>query len=217
MQIFPAWSNALSKIIFAGLLLALPAVAAVAMIAVRSDFFTGKRYAREQPVQFSHQHHVGRLGLDCRYCHGGAETAAFAGIPATDVCMTCHSQVWKDSPMLEPVRRSLESGQPLRWLRVNRVPDYVYFDHSIHVRQGVGCVVCHGRVDRMALTYPEHAFQMQWCLQCHREPADFLRPREYVFSMDWKPDEPQRQLGQRLLAQYGIAVPQLDDCTICHR
>lgn len=207
----------LAKAAFVCLLLALPAIAGIAMAIVRSDFYTREWFSPPQPVQFSHRHHVRDVGLDCRYCHHTAETNAYAGIPATEVCMTCHSQLWTDSPMLAPVRRSMQNGEPLRWNRVNRVAEFVYFDHSIHVQNGVGCETCHGRVDTMALAYPEHTFHMQWCLHCHRNPEQFIRPKEHIFTMGWKPDEPRRQLGRRLVEHYDIAVKQLDDCTICHR
>jgi hypothetical protein len=171
--------------------------------------------AREQPVQFSHKHHVGGIGIDCRYCHTSVETASTAGIPPTETCMTCHSQIWAESPMLEPVRASWRSGRSLEWTRVHDLPDFAYFDHSIHVNKGIGCVTCHGRVDRMPLMWRVERLHMEWCLDCHRHPERHIRPREQVFSMTWVSSEDQRTLGERLVKEYG--VQKLTDCYVCHR
>ena len=133
---------------------------------------------REQPIPFSHAHHVGGLGIDCRYCHTSVETSSFAGIPPTKTCMNCHSQIWSTSPTLEPVRESFRTGVSIQWTRVNDLPDYVYFNHSIHVNKGIGCESCHGRVDRMPLTWQENSLQMDWCLDCHRDPGKHIRPRD---------------------------------------
>ncbi|MEX0618007.1 MAG: cytochrome c3 family protein [Pseudohongiellaceae bacterium] len=217
MQIFPPWSNAIARTGLVGIVLFLPLLAAVAIAVVRSDFYTGEHMAPEQPVQFSHRHHIQEVGLDCRYCHTGVETGEFAGIPTTYTCMTCHSQIWNESPMLEPVRQSIINDQPLRWQRVNNLPDHVYFDHSIHINKGVACTVCHGDVSQMALTYAEHPLHMRWCLDCHRRPEDFIRPRETIFESDWRPEEAQREVGLRLVEEYGISRGHLDDCTVCHR
>ena len=146
-------------------------------------------------MPFSHEHHVRGLGIDCRYCHTSVEKSSFAGIPPTETCMTCHSQIWTDSPMLEPVRTSLRTNTPIRWNRVHDLPDYVYFNHGIHVQKGVGCVSCHGRVDQMPLTWKAEPMTMEWCLSCHRNPEKHLRPREEVFNMDWVPPEDQVDAG----------------------
>lgn len=183
----------------------------------RSPYATGAGVAPRQPVPFSHEHHVGGLGIDCRYCHTSVETSSFAGIPPTETCMTCHSQLWTHAEMLEPVRDSLSSGKPLRWLRVDDLPDFVYFNHSIHINKGVGCVSCHGRVDRMPLTWQANTLFMSWCLECHRAPERFVRPREHVFDMAWKPAEDQSALGRNLVEQYHIRVGKLTDCYVCHR
>jgi hypothetical protein len=172
---------------------------------------------RSQPVPFSHKHHVSGIGIDCRYCHVGVEENAFAGLPTTAICMNCHAQIWADSPMLEPVRQSFRTGQPLHWTRVHDLPDFVYFNHSIHVRKGVGCVTCHGRVDQMPLMRQAESLQMEWCLECHRNPQRFIRPVENVFQMDWGPAVPQEKLGAELVRRYDIRVRQLTDCSICHR
>ncbi|HUH94341.1 MAG TPA: cytochrome c3 family protein [Casimicrobiaceae bacterium] len=170
----------------------------------------------EQPVPFSHKHHVGDDGIDCRYCHTSVETSAFAGIPPTTTCMTCHSQIFNDAPMLAPVRESLRTGAPLRWNRVYDLPDFAYFNHSIHIAKGIGCVTCHGRVDEMPLMWRNEALEMQWCLGCHRDPDPYLRPRDRVFDMDWQPAS--ATLGATLHRAYHIrSSNQLTNCSICHR
>jgi hypothetical protein len=181
----------------------------------RSDYVTEVGVPRDQPVPFSHKHHVGDVGIDCRYCHTSAETSAFAGIPPTETCMSCHSQLFTDSPMLEPVRASFRNGTPIRWTRVHELPDYVYFNHSIHMNKGVGCSTCHGRVDQMPLLWRASRLQMEWCLECHRAPERFVRPRDQVFNMEWQPPADQLSLGQRLVKEYQIQ--KLTDCYTCHR
>ena len=171
----------------------------------------------EQVVPFSHKHHVGDDGIDCRYCHTSVETSAFAGIPPTHTCMTCHSQLFTQEPVLAPVVQSLRSGEPIRWKRIHDLPDFVYFNHGIHVAKGVGCEECHGRVDRMPLTWRVAPLTMQWCLDCHRNPEMHVRPVEHVFDMGWKPSEDQRTLGRRLVAAYHIHTSTLTDCSTCHR
>jgi len=172
--------------------------------------------AVNQPVPFSHRHHVGELGLDCRYCHSTVETSAYAGMPATSTCMTCHSQLYRDQPMLSPVVKSWQTHVPLQWNRVDQLPDFVYFNHSIHVAKGVGCVSCHGRVDRMPLMRRTESLSMSWCLQCHRQPQKFLRPRSKVFDMAWQPEH-QQSLGMALMKRYAIHASRLSDCSVCHR
>ena len=142
-----------------------------------------------QPIPFSHEHHVAGLGIDCRYCHTSVEVSATAGIPPTATCYNCHKLIWKDSPMLEPVRSSFRTGEPIHWTKIHDLPDFAYFDHSIHVAKGVGCAECHGRVDKMALMRSEHALQMRWCIECHRNPEAHLRPKEEVFNMKWKAED----------------------------
>src|SRR5512146_3111833 len=153
----------------------------------RSPYTNYAGVNRIQPVPFSHQHHVSGLGIDCRYCHTSVEVSSFAGIPPTKTCMNCHSQIWTTAPMLAPVRQSFQSGRSLVWTRGNDLPAYVYFDHSIHLKKGVGCYSCHGPVDRMALMLPYATLQMEWCLNCHRAPEKFLRPRDEVFNMSYQP------------------------------
>ena len=169
----------------------------------------------DQPVPFSHKHHVSDDGIDCRYCHTTVETSWFAGIPPTQTCMNCHSQIWAQSPVLEPVRQSFATGEPIRWNRVHNLPDFVYFDHSIHVQKGIGCSSCHGRVDEMPLTWKTQPLDMSWCLDCHQNPAHFVRPQDQVFNMAWQPPANQDELGRQLVEAYHIESK--ISCSTCHR
>jgi hypothetical protein len=169
----------------------------------------------EQVVPFSHKHHVQDDGIDCRYCHTSVEKSSFAGLPPTATCMTCHSQIFTDAPPLAPVIESYREGKPLHWKRIYKLPDFVFFNHSIHIHKGIGCVSCHGRVDQMPLTWRAEPMTMQWCLNCHRAPERFVRPREHVFDMEWKPKEKQSVLGERLVKEYHIQSK--TDCSTCHR
>jgi len=171
----------------------------------------------EQIVPFSHKHHVGDIGIDCRYCHTAVEQSAFAGIPPTHTCMTCHSELFTQQPMLAPVVQSFASGDSLQWNRIHDLPDFVYFNHSIHIAKGVGCATCHGPIDRMPLTWRVAPLTMQWCLDCHRAPEKYLRPVERVFDMAWRPSGDQLALGRRLVAAYHIHKSSLTDCSTCHR
>lgn len=217
-QIFPRSANAWSKASIGALLFFLVGLGWAVLVLQRSDFVTAANQFKEQPVQFSHQHHVGGIGIDCRYCHATVEIAASAGIPPTKTCINCHSQIWSDSPYLEPVRASFREDRPLRWVRVHDLPDFVYFNHSIHVAKGVGCETCHGRVDRMPLMLQTASLQMEWCLDCHRRPERYVRPRSEVFTMGYVPAESQAVLGPRLVQEHGIDVTgRLTDCSICHR
>jgi hypothetical protein len=183
-----------------------------------SGYYTGQNDFIDQPIQFSHAHHVGGMGIDCRYCHTSVEEAAFAGIPPTKTCMNCHSQIWATAPILEPVRASFRDNTPLQWTRVHDLPDFVYFDHSIHIAKGVGCATCHGPVDRMPLMYQYANLTMKWCLDCHRDPGPNLRPREEVFNMNWQRPADDPELGARLIQDYNIgSVAQLTSCSTCHR
>jgi hypothetical protein len=188
------------------------------LVYTRSSYGTGAGLAVVQPVPFSHQHHAGVLGIDCRYCHTAVERSAFAGIPPTKTCMNCHSQMWVGSQMLAPVRESYQTGEPLHWRRVYSLPGFVYFDHSIHVHNGIGCSSCHGRIDEMPFTAAAHTLLMEWCLDCHRDPAAQVRPRAEVFNMAYQPPDDQRALGAKLVKQYGIKPPaRITSCTTCHR
>ena len=185
---------------------------------VRSSYLTRQDLQLDQPVPFSHRHHAGQLGIDCRYCHDTVEYAASAGYPPTHTCMTCHSQLWTNADALAPVRASLANGTPIAWNRVHDLPDFVYFNHSIHVKKGVGCETCHGRVDRMPLMLQRNSLQMEWCLNCHRDPAQFLRPRDEIVTMGYRPAGDQREIGERLMKEYKVAdVRHLTSCSVCHR
>ncbi len=220
-QIFHRSTNTLAKLsIFGGLFILAFVAWAVAEIN-RSSWNTGAFVEREQPVQFSHKHHTGDDGIDCRYCHTSVETSSSAGLPPTKTCMNCHSQIWNDSPYLEIVRQSWRDNKPIEWTRVHDLPDYAYFNHSIHVAKGVGCNTCHGPVDDMALVYQARSLQMEWCLECHREPERFLRPKSEVFNMRWREENrtaAELAEGRRLKEQYAVrhkAVMQ--SCSTCHR
>jgi cytochrome c7-like protein/class III cytochrome C family protein len=214
-QIFHRSTNTLSKVSIYGAVFILSAVSYAAYLIGKSSYFTEVNVAREQPVPFSHRHHAGELGIDCRYCHTSVEESSFAGLPPTATCMTCHSQIWANSPMLEPVRASYRTDQSLEWTRVNALPDFVYFNHSIHINKGIGCVTCHGPVDQMPITWRANTLQMEWCLDCHRQPERYVRPREYVFSMDYIPPVDQLAQGRKLAEDYKIR--RLTNCSTCHR
>lgn len=216
-QVFPASANGIARFVIWGVFAGLLAAVVVAIALPRSGFETGMANASAQPVPFSHKHHVGQLGLDCRYCHDGVETSSSAGLPATEVCMTCHSQLFTGAEMLAPVRASLASGQPLQWQRVNSVPDFVYFNHSIHIAKGVACETCHGEVDTMPLMQQAHSLTMGWCLDCHRDPEPHLRPPQDVFARHWKPPDDIAQIRRSLIGLLDIDHDTMTDCYVCHR
>jgi hypothetical protein len=217
-QIFRPSANTLSRlsIFVAGLLGVGLVVGAYAFN--QSPVVTKVNLVIDQPVAFSHEHHVRALGIDCRYCHTSVEKGAFAGMPPTYTCMSCHSQVWGQAPMLAPVRASLASNEPMKWNRVHDLPDFVYFDHSIHVNKGVGCVSCHGQIDKMPLAWKAEPMTMQWCLDCHRAPEQHLRPLDKIVDTDWKAED-QLALGRQLVKDYKIdqALDRLTNCSTCHR
>ena len=214
-QIFHRSTNTLARVSIFGAIFIVGALTWVAATVYRSSYFTDVGDAKEQPVMFSHKHHVNGLGLDCRYCHSSVEESAFAGIPPTETCMTCHSQIWLDSPMLEPVRASYRDDQPLVWNRVHDLPDFVYFNHSVHLTKGIGCTTCHGQVDQMPLTWKANSLYMEWCLDCHRNPEKYVRPVEEVFNVRWRPPSDQLEQGKRLVEEYNI--DSLTYCSTCHR
>jgi hypothetical protein len=216
-QIFAARSNPMARMSIVGAVLLLIAGGWCTHAIYWSPYTTRVGIPREQPVPFSHQHHVAGLGIDCRYCHTSVESAPFAGVPPTETCMTCHSQLWTDAPLLAPVRQSLAQNRQLKWNRVHDLPDFVFFNHSIHVSKGVGCSTCHGPVDRMPLVWQEHTLYMKWCLECHRQPAKFIRPKEEVYNMAWNPPTEQLKTGQVLATRYQVNTRQLTDCSMCHR
>lgn len=216
-QIFHPSMNTISRVSIFGAVFMLCAVLLIVGLVVRSPYVTEAGVIRSQPIPFSHQHHVAEAGIDCRYCHQSVETDAYAGMPSTEVCMDCHSQLWADSEMLAPVRESFRSGKPLAWTRVHDMPDFVYFNHAIHINKGVGCETCHGRVDRMPLMWREHTLHMEWCLECHRHPEKFLRPEDAVFTLGWQPsaDSPS---GEELLRAFSLnSMESKTNCWTCHR
>ena len=182
----------------------------------RLDYVSDVGNPKAQPVPFSHKHHVTGIGIDCRYCHTTVEQAAFAGIPPTETCMTCHSMLWEEAPILEPVRASFRDNVPLQWTRIHDLPDFVYFKHDIHVNKGIGCQTCHGQVDQMPLMMKANTLNMEWCLECHRDPAQFIRPQAEVFNMLWRAPDDQDVQGPKLVKEYGVRTSQLTDCSICH-
>jgi hypothetical protein len=217
-QVFPKSANPWSKASLIFLLFLVVLVGWTILTLQRSDFVTTANEYIEQPVQFSHQHHAGGIGIECRYCHTSVEVSPSAGIPPTKTCINCHSQIWNTAPYLEPVRASYRDNTPLNWIRVHDLPDFVYFNHSIHIRKGVGCETCHGRVDRMPLIRQVQSLQMEWCLDCHRDPARFVRPLDAITTMGYQPATAQSELGPRLVRDYKIAgVEELTSCSICHR
>ncbi len=231
MQIFHRSSNVIARAsIYAGIF-TLAGVLWACIQFQRSPYVTYAGIARPQPAPFSHEHHVAAIGIDCRYCHTSVETSSFAGIPPTKTCMNCHSQIWTNAAYLEPVRESFRSGKSLVWNRVNDLPNFVYFDHSIHVTKGVGCNTCHGPVDRMPLMFNYASLEMEWCISCHRAPEKNLRPREQVFNMryqqpttdlpvmvDGKSFTHQIDLGKYLVTKYQVrSVMDITSCSTCHR
>jgi hypothetical protein len=215
-QIFARSANSLAKVSIAAVLLAVSGAVWAAYKINGGAFVTDVGVAKDQPVPFSHKHHVGDDGVDCRYCHTSVETSAVAGIPPTETCMSCHSQIWTNAAILEPVRASYRTGQSLAWTRIHDLPDFVYFNHSIHINKGIGCSTCHGRVDQMPLTYKVNTLYMQWCVECHRNPENHVRPRNQVFNIAYETPAPnQSEIGPRLVAEYHIQ--KLTDCVTCHR
>jgi hypothetical protein len=214
-QAFSRKANLYARFSILGGALGLTGLGLAAFIWARSPNVTHVGEPVQQPIQFSHKHHVADDGIDCRYCHTTVETSAFAGMPTTETCMGCHSQIWTQTPELEPVRVSYQTGRPIQWNRVHDLADFVYFDHSIHVQKGVGCSTCHGQVDEMPLTSKAESLQMSWCLDCHRDPSRYVRPREEVFNMSWQPPSNQDEVGRQLVQQY--VIESLMNCSTCHR
>jgi hypothetical protein len=217
-QIFPRSANVYSKVIIVLVVLLICFAGWTTYAVFWSPYTTYVDVPLEQPVPFSHKHHVGDDGIDCRYCHTSVEKSSFADIPSTQICMTCHSQLWTEAPVLAPLRRSLTAREPIAWNRVNDLPDFVYFDHSIHIAKGVGCSTCHGAVDQMPLIWRTQTLYMKWCLDCHRAPQNFVRPHSELFNLDWKPPPDQAVRGGRLVRQYHIdTTGRLTNCSVCHR
>lgn len=213
-QIFKPSTNTLARVSLFGAVFFIAASLWIVAELNRSAWATREGVIRKQPIPFSHDHHVAAMGIECLYCHTSVEDSAFAGIPPTATCMNCHRLIWNESPMLEPVRESFRTGNPIEWVRVNDLPDFVYFNHSIHIAKGVGCVTCHGRVDRMPLMKQASSLQMEWCLDCHRSPEDYVRPRSEIYNMEWVAED-QVALGAQLVAEYEIESRL--SCSACHR
>lgn len=217
-QIFRPRANSIAKLSIVLLVLLGGAASAFAAAFFRSSYTTGIEVAREQPVPFSHNHHVAGLGIDCRYCHTSVEKAAFAGIPPTRTCMTCHSQVWTEAPVLEPVRESWRTDKALAWTRVHDLSDFAYFNHKIHVNKGIGCSTCHGHVENMQLTFKTSTLLMEWCINCHKNPEPYLREQKDIFNQQWEAPANQAEIGKRLREEYRIPNRQLlMSCSTCHR
>ncbi len=223
-QIFHRRANAIARATILGAVAAIGALGWAATEIDTSPYLTHQRVVRDQPVPFSHEHHVRGLGLDCRYCHTGVEDSHFAGIPPTKTCMTCHSKIWSDQPILQPLRDSWNTGVPLQWTRVHDLPDFAYFQHDIHIHKGISCYTCHGQVNEMPLMFRSATLQMEWCLRCHREPEKYLRPREEIYNPQFTvnsdvqaryttPDikvTDQESLGKELIRLYHIPTMRLD-------
>ena len=237
-QIFHPAANAVAKGSIFGAVFIIAAAAWVFATLDVSPYYTEQDVSRAQPVPFSHEHHVNGLGIQCLYCHTSVKESAFAGIPPTKTCMTCHSQIWTNAAMLEPIRQSWAEQKPIQWTRVHKLPDFVYFNHSIHVAKGIGCASCHGQVDKMPLMYQANTLRMGWCLDCHRHPEKNIRPREQVFNMNYDPStdedlakelgvskedaknkyaDSQDELGKFLVEKYHVHKEQLTNCYVCHR
>ncbi|MBI3202685.1 MAG: cytochrome c3 family protein [Polyangiaceae bacterium] len=209
---FPRWANKTRQL--AGVVIGVAPVYLTALVWYGfSPKTTDAGYQPKQPVAYSHALHAGQLGIDCRYCHNTVDRAAHAASPPTETCMNCHARIRKDSDLLAPIRQSASSGEPVQWVKVHDLPDYVYFNHSAHVTRGVGCVSCHGRVDRMAEVSQVESLSMGWCLTCHRDPAPHLRPPSEATNMSWQAPSP--TFGAEFKKANNINPP--EDCSACHR
>jgi hypothetical protein len=215
-QVFHRSANTISRVSLFVIVFGLATLLAAAYAIDRGSFNTDVRVAKDQPIPFSHKHHVTDDGIDCRYCHTSVETAPYAGLPATEICMSCHSQIWSNATMLEPLRESFRTNQSIAWTRIHDLPEFVYFNHSIHLKKGIGCATCHGRVDQMPLMMKVNTLNMNWCVECHRNPEKYIRPREEVFNMAYQaPSDQLTRVGPELVKKYH--VQKLDDCYTCHR
>jgi hypothetical protein len=220
-QIFNRSANTIAKATIVGAVLLGGLIFYGITVFARSSYLTGVALDRAQPVQFSHKHHTGDDGIDCRYCHTAVETSSSAGMPPTQTCMNCHQQIWSDSPYLEIVRASYRDNKPIQWERVHDLPDYVYFNHSIHVAKGVGCTSCHGQIDEMPAVHQVNTLQMEWCLSCHREPEKYLRPRAEIYNHNYPGANltaESLEKGRQLKAEYKVRGEEmLTACSTCHR
>ncbi len=216
-QLFPKSANSLAPASIAAIVLVAGGAVGSLLALDYAGFNQRRGETLEQPVPFSHEHHVSGLGIDCRYCHTAVEKSASAGVPPTATCYNCHKLVWNEAPMLEPVRSSYRTGQPLEWNKVHDLPDFTYFNHSIHVAKGIGCATCHGPVQEMRLMRSAQPIQMRWCLDCHRNPEKYIRPKEEIYNMTWKAQD-QETLGRELVEKYKVRPPaEITSCGTCHR
>jgi hypothetical protein len=217
-QLFPPRSNIISRISILAILILLAVVTAGLVWYTHSPTFTKVGVPIPQPVNFPHNLHTAALGLNCRYCHAGVDQSSFADLPPAETCMSCHSQIKKDAASLQPIRDSYNNGTAIQWNRVNNLPDYVYFNHQIHVAKGVGCETCHGRMDQVTTAVRVKYFYMTTCTDCHDNPAKYVRPQANIYDMGYKPSESQALVGATLVKDYNIMSPvQLNNCSICHR
>jgi hypothetical protein len=214
-QLFRPAANTIAKVSISVAVLLVCSTIGIAYMVDRGPWITNVGVAPVQPVYFSHKHHVKDDGIDCRYCHTSVEQSGYAGLPATETCMSCHSQIWSNASVTEPIRQSWASGESIKWVRVHDLPDFVFFNHSIHIAKGIGCQTCHGQINEMPWVYKVNTLYMNWCVNCHRNPAQYIRPRSEVFNMDYKYPANQAELGAQLVKEYH--VQSLTDCVTCHR
>ncbi|HZS49085.1 MAG TPA: cytochrome c3 family protein [Blastocatellia bacterium] len=229
-RVLPRFTNTLSSVIIFGSFFFIAGIMWAGYLIRGSPLYTGVGVARPQPIPFSHERHIRSDAIDCRFCHSSVESSPFAGMPPTETCMQCHTQIGLNSPILDQVRESYKTNRPLQWQRIYNLPGYVHFDHSIHVNKGVGCVTCHGPMDNMVplpeqfpidnrtpVIWKAQPLTMQWCLKCHRNPENYVRPREQVFNLNWRPQKPQADLGRELIGKYKIKdAGYLTNCDVCH-
>ncbi len=214
-QIFSPRANTIAPLLIVGVGMLAGGGLGLVLVSDNTSLVTNEDVVVEQPIPFSHDHHVGEIGLDCRYCHSSVEVSRSAGIPSSQLCMNCHNELFADAEMLEPLRASVSENKPIEWNRVHDMPDYVYFDHSIHLTKGIGCASCHGPVDEMPLMRKTESMTMRWCVDCHRDPGQNVRPREEVFNMKWKPGHDFDEERERLIEEYGVESRM--SCSTCHR
>lgn len=215
-QVFHRSMNSVAKISIVGGALLAATLLLTLDLAIRSPLVTNQEVAQPQPVQFSHKHHYSGLGIHCLYCHTSVEDSSFANVPPTATCMNCHSQVWYTAPILQPVRTSFKENQALEWNRVHNLADFAYFNHSIHVNKGIGCVSCHGRIDQMQLAFKAQPMTMEWCISCHKNPEPNLRPRDQIYNFEYKRTDASE--GPKLMKEYKIrSARMLTSCSTCHR
>jgi hypothetical protein len=217
MQIFHRSTNTVSRVSLFGAVFFIAFLSWVTLELSRSSYMTRQGLTLKQPVPFSHEHHVSGLGIDCRYCHTSVDKSAVAGIPPTETCMNCHRSIWTNAELLEPIRASYKNNVPMQWAKVNDLPDYVYFNHSVHIAKGMGCVTCHGPVGKMQLMYQDKSLLMEWCIDCHRNPVKNARPRRGIYDPNWQPSTDVKQQQEDAAEIKGYHLQSLTSCSTCHR